>query len=312
VELLKVLRPLDLGPQDGLALDNAFALEIASVAKLFIGAAERILGGPQQGLALEDAVVGDRDVVGHRLEGAIGLEPGDVACQSRLLVPAQPAAEVEEQPLDVALNQIEGRLDVRADQHRSDAGYEGRKTPDLGRKTLRPKPESTPVEAEAGGGEEGRERDLLEPSGLIDVLELGTQPRLSAERHIDRLRDRQRLAAGGDGLERGLVGIAWKRRGGRRMVRIRPLWRLYDSGWYRTRSIALGAGLSSWTWLHGLGSIVLGAGLSSWTWLGGRGWPHVRVRRRSNSLAVISARRLTAGNFVRNDPPSERILKIGP
>src|SRR5208283_850719 len=281
--LLKVLRPLDLGPQDGFALDNALALALASVRELLLGAAESILGGPQQGLAPEDTVVGDRDVVGHRLEGAIGLEPGDVACQSRLLIPAQPTAEVEEQPLDVALNQIEGRLDVRADQHRSDAGYEGRKSRD--RKTLHPEPESTPVEAEVGGGEEGRERDLLEPSGLIDGLELGTQPRLSAERHIDRLRDRQRLAAGGDGLERGLVGIARQRRGGRRMVRIPPLWRLHDSGWYRTRSI------------------VLGAGLSSWTWLGGRGWPHVRVRRRSNSLAVISARRLTAGNFVRNDPP---------
>ena len=243
VELLKVLRPLDLGPQDDLALDDALALALASVRELLLGAAESILGGPPQGLAPEDIVVGDRDLVGHRLEGAIGLEPGDVACQSRLLVPAQPTAEVEEQPLDVALNQIEGRLDVRADQHRSDAGYEGRKSLDLDRKTLRPEPESTPVEAEAGGGEEGRERDLLEPSGLIDGLELGTQPRLRAERHIDRLRDRQRLAAGGDGLERGLVGIARKRRGGRRMVRIPPLWRLHDSGWYRTRSIALGAGL---------------------------------------------------------------------
>ena len=70
--------------------------------------------------------------------------------------------------------------------------------------------------------------------------------------------------------------------------------------------------MSSWTWLGGLGSITLGAGLSSWTWLGGRGRPHVRVRRRSVPLAFTSARRLTAGNFVRNDPPSERILKIGP
>src|SRR5208337_1876091 len=89
-------------------------------------------------------------------------------------------------------------------------------------------------------------------------------------------------------------GIAGKRSGGRRMVQIPPLWRLHDCGWYRTRSIALGAGLSSLTWL------------------GGHSRPHVRVRRRSVPLAFTSARRLTAGNFVRNDPPSERILKIGP
>src|SRR5208337_828893 len=238
---------------------------------------------------LEDAVVGNRDLVGHRLEGAIGLEPGDVTRQSRLLVPAQPTAEVEEQPLDVALNQIEGRLEVRLDQNRLGAGHHvrSRERRDLERKTMRPEVESTPVEAETGGGEKGRERDLLEPSGLIDGLELGTQPRLRAERHIDLLRDRQRLAAGGDGLERGLVGITRKRRGGRRMVRIRPLWRLYDSGWHRTRSIALGAGLSSWTWLHGLGSIALGAGLSSWTWLGGYSRLHVRVCRRSVPLTFI-------------------------
>ena len=177
---------------------------------------------------------------------------------------------------------------------------------------MQPEVESTPIETEPGSGEEGRERDLLEPAGLSDGLELGTQPRLRAERHIDRLRDRQRLAAGRNGLKRGLVGIARKRSGGRRMVRIPPLWRLHDSGWYRTRSIALGAGLSSWTWLHGLGSIALGAGLSSWTWLGGRGRPHVRVRRRSVPLAFTSARRLTAGNFVRNDPPSNPILHIDP
>src|SRR5208337_3942044 len=236
---------------------------------------------------LEDAVVGNRDLVGHRLEGAIGLEPGDVACQSRLLVPAQPTAKAEEQPLDVALNQIEGRLEVRLDQNRLGAGHHvrSRERRDLERKTMRPEVESTPVEAEPGSGEKGRERDLLQPAGLSDGLELGTQPRLRAEGHINRLRDRQRLAAGGNGLECGLVGIARKRGGGRNMVRIPPLWRLHDCGWHRTRSIALGAGLSSWTWLHGLGSIALGAGLSFWTWLGGRDRLHVRVGRRSVALA---------------------------
>src|SRR5271166_3820414 len=102
-----------------------------------------------------------------------------------------------------------------------------------------PEVESTPVEVEPSSGEEGGERDLLEPSGLSDGLELGTQPRLKAERRINRLRDRQRLAAGRDGLERGLVGIARKSSGGQRIVRVSPLGSLHDCGWHRTRLIAL-------------------------------------------------------------------------
>ena len=41
---------------------------------------------------------------------------------SRLLVTAQPAAEVEEQPLDLELGQLEGRPEVEADRHGSKAG----------------------------------------------------------------------------------------------------------------------------------------------------------------------------------------------
>ena len=124
VELLADLRPLDLGPQDDLALDDALALALASVRELLLGAAEGVLGGPPQGLAPEDVVVGDRDLVGHRLVGAIGLEPSDVVGQSCLLVTAQPTAEVEEQPLNFELGQLEGRPEVEADGHGSEAGQE--------------------------------------------------------------------------------------------------------------------------------------------------------------------------------------------
>ena len=74
MKLLKVLRPLHLGPQDDLALDHALALVFASILELLIGAAERILGGPPQGLAPEDVVVCDCDLIGHRLVRAFGLK----------------------------------------------------------------------------------------------------------------------------------------------------------------------------------------------------------------------------------------------
>ena len=44
--------------------------------------------------------------------------------QSCLLVEAQPTAEVEEQPLDLELGQLEGRPEVEADGHGSEAGQE--------------------------------------------------------------------------------------------------------------------------------------------------------------------------------------------
>jgi hypothetical protein len=80
-------------------------------------------------------------------------------------------------------------------------------------------------------GQECRKSDLLEPAGLVDGFELGTQLRLKAKRHFDGFRECQRLAARGDGVERRLVGIAGESRCGRRSVGIRPPWRLSDGGW---------------------------------------------------------------------------------
>ena len=74
VELLAHLRLLNLGSQDGFALDDALALALASVREFLVGAAKSVLCGPPQRLAPEDVVVCDRDLVGHRLVGAIGLE----------------------------------------------------------------------------------------------------------------------------------------------------------------------------------------------------------------------------------------------
>ena len=78
VELLTVLGGLHLGSQDDLALDDALALALAGIRELLLGATEGVLGRSPQGLAPEDVVVGDCDLVGHRLVGALRLEPGDV------------------------------------------------------------------------------------------------------------------------------------------------------------------------------------------------------------------------------------------
>jgi hypothetical protein len=48
--------------------------------------------------------------------------PGDVRRQLGLLIEAQAAAEVEEQPLDVEFGQLKGRLEAEADRHGSKAG----------------------------------------------------------------------------------------------------------------------------------------------------------------------------------------------
>ena len=124
MERLAELGGLHLGPQDELALDDALALAFAGIRQLLLGATEGILGRPPQGLAPEDVVVGDRDLVGHRLVGSLRLEPGDVGRQLCLLVEAQPTAEVEEQPLDLELGQLEGRPEVEAEGDGPDAGQE--------------------------------------------------------------------------------------------------------------------------------------------------------------------------------------------
>src|SRR5262249_23476302 len=140
--------PLDFGPQDDLAQDDALALALACVVQLLLGATEGVLGGPPQGFGPEDGVIRNRDFVGHRLEGATRLELGDVAGQPRLLVPSQPTAEVEEQPLNLQLGQLEGRPDVKAKRHRPQAGYEveSRETlPDPDRFARHPEGEHTRI-----------------------------------------------------------------------------------------------------------------------------------------------------------------------
>ena len=96
VELLTVLGGLHLGSQDDLALDDTLALAITGIRQLLLGATERVLGRSPEGLAPEDVVISHCDLVGHRLVGALCLEPGDVRRQLGLLVDAQAAAEVEE------------------------------------------------------------------------------------------------------------------------------------------------------------------------------------------------------------------------
>ena len=82
------------------------------------------------------------------------------------------------------------------------------------------------------GRQEHRERDLALPLGLGDAFDLGTQPWLRAERQIDRLGERQWLAARGDRVERGLVGVTRKRRRWRwRRSRIRATWGAFDRRW---------------------------------------------------------------------------------
>ena len=158
------LRQLHLGPQDNLTLDNALALALASVREFLVGATEGVLGGPPQRLAPEDVVVRDRDLVGHRLVGAIGLELSDVVGQSCLLVAAQPAAEVQEQPLNLELGQLESRPDVEADRQGSQTGEEGESRQTLAqpdRFAADSKAKPTHVVIRRDHGQERREHDLL-------------------------------------------------------------------------------------------------------------------------------------------------------
>ncbi len=145
--------------------------------------------------------------------GSLRLETSDVTCQSCLLVEAEPTAEVEEQPLDLELGQLEGRPQVEAEGDGPDAGQEiesGETFRQLDGLAPHPEPESPRIETAGDDGQERRERDLLLPLGLGDALELSAQSRLSVERQIDRLRECQWLAAGGDRIEGGLVGITRK------------------------------------------------------------------------------------------------------
>ena len=133
------------------------------------------------------------------------------------------------------------------------------------------------------------------PPGLGDAFELGTQPWLRAIRLIDRLGERQRLAARGDRLEGSLVGISRKRHcGWRRPVPIHLRRRAFES--WRQRS----------------GSIVLRAGLGSLTWLRGHGRQHLCIRRRPIAgLQRRLARWPSDLDFGRHDPLSEAVLEIG-
>ncbi len=112
---LKRLGTLDLGPKDHFALDDALPLQFARVSELFLGAAEGILCGAPQGLGPQNMVVGDRDLIGHGLVGAVGLQPRDFSRQARLLVPAETAPEVEEQPLDLQLRELKIRPNVESE-----------------------------------------------------------------------------------------------------------------------------------------------------------------------------------------------------
>jgi hypothetical protein len=89
---------------------------------------------------------------------------------------------------------------------------------------------TTDVIVAGDDGQERRKSDLLEPAGLVDGFELGTQLGLKTKCCIDRFGKSQRLAARGDGVESRLVGIAGESRRGRRSVSIRPSWRLSDGG----------------------------------------------------------------------------------
>ena len=115
VELLAGLGPEHLGSQDGFALDDALALQLAGVLELLLGAATGILGRPPEGLAPQDAVIRHGDFVGDRLEGAVGLELGDVEGELRLLEASQAAAEVADQPLHLELGQLVAGRDAQAD-----------------------------------------------------------------------------------------------------------------------------------------------------------------------------------------------------
>ena len=236
VELLAQLGPLHLGPKDGLALDDALALKFPGVLELLLGATDGVLGGPPQGLGPQDAVIGDGHLIGDRLEGAIGLELGDVDGELRLLETTQPTAEVEEQPLDFELRQLVARPDVEADRHGSRERIEvesrGGTLPEPDRFAPHSEGEATHIVIAGDGGQERRERDLLLASGLGNALELGAEPRLRAERQMDSLGEGQRFAGRGDGVEGGLVGFSrGGDRGRRRPVTIPPGWRPFDGWW---------------------------------------------------------------------------------
>ena len=133
----------------------------------------------------QDVVVSDRDLVGHRLVGALRLESGDVARKSCLLVEAQPTAEVEEQPLDLQLGQLEGRPEVQADGHGSDARQEVESREPLLRAGSGSPPlrGQTPPRRNCPRQSAGTSRTRsVAPPGLGDALELGTQTGLKAER----------------------------------------------------------------------------------------------------------------------------------
>src|SRR5207244_151077 len=101
-----------------------------------------------------------------------------------------PTAEVEEQPLNFELGQLEACPEVEAEGHGSEARYEveSRELPQANRLPAHAEAINSRIVIRRNGGQECRGRDLLLPSGLSDALELGTQPRLRAIRQVDCLR----------------------------------------------------------------------------------------------------------------------------
>ena len=153
-------------------------------------------GGFLQGPRAQNLVVRHRDFIGHGLVGPLALQLSNIDGETSLAIPAQPTAEVADEPLQLQVGQLVPGVDVQPNGYRSQGG----KKREAGR-LPHSHAEAAGVQVEAAGRipghghrQERGECDVLSAPGLLDALHVDPQTRLLPESRFDGLGKRKSLS----------------------------------------------------------------------------------------------------------------------
>ena len=189
IEQPLAFRQLDFDPQHLLLLQSSAFGQLLGHLQVVFGPADRVAGGLPQGPCAQDLVVRHRDLIGHRLVGPLALQLSNLDGETGLAIPAQPTAEVTDEPLQLQVGQLVAGVDVQPNGYRS----QGRKEREAGKRPQR-RAVAADVQVEAADRisrhrhrQERSEGDVLAAPGLLDALQVDAQPRLLPERRFDRL-----------------------------------------------------------------------------------------------------------------------------
>ena len=115
----------DLGAQDLFLLDDPFLGQLSGHVQVVLAATDGLRGDAVQRSGAKQLVIRDRNLVGDRLVGSLGLESGDIDGDVRLAVKAESPSEVADQPLEPQLGQFVTRLTLETNGNRAQQGEDG-------------------------------------------------------------------------------------------------------------------------------------------------------------------------------------------